>query len=223
MDGAVDEFDAQFFGISPREAQSLDPQQRLLLEVIWEALEDAGIAPASLMGSLTAVFTGISTTDYGLHLSTGGREQADAYTASGTAHSMASGRVSYVLGLQGPSVSVDTACSSSLVAVHLAVQSLRNGEAALALAAGVNLMLTPDGSITLSRARMMSSDGRCKTFDAAADGFVRSEGCGAVVLKRLSDAQRDGDRILAVIRGSALNQDGRSSGSRRRTDPHRKR
>jgi acyl transferase domain-containing protein len=211
--GDVDQFDAPFFGISRREALSLDPQQRMLLEVVWEALEDAGIAPASLMGSQTAVFTGISSLDYVLHLTSGDREQAaDAYTASGTAHSMASGRISYALGLQGPNVAVDTACSSSLVAVHLAVQSLRNKEANLALASGVNLILVPDGTVMLCRARMMSIEGRCKTFDASADGYARGEGCGVVVLKRLADAQRDGDRILAVIRGTALNQDGRTSG-----------
>jgi acyl transferase domain-containing protein len=213
VNGDVDRFDAPFFGISRREALSLDPQQRMLLEVVWESLEDAGIAPASLMGSQTAVFTGISSQDYVLHLLSGDREQAaDAYTASGTAHSMASGRISYILGLQGPNVAVDTACSSSLVAVHLAVQSLRNREATLALAAGVNLILVPDGTVMLCRARMMSPDGRCKTFDASADGYARAEGCGVLVLKRLADAQRDGDRVLAVIRGTALNQDGRTSG-----------
>ena len=209
----VDQFDAGFFGISPREAVSLDPQQRLLLEVTWESLEHAGIAPSSLAGSPTAVYMGITTHDYANQLSEAiGSRFGDAYTPSGTAHSVAAGRLSYFLGLHGPNVAIDTACSSSLVAIHWAVQSLRNGEANLAIAGGVNLTLTADGSILTSRARMMSFDGRCKTFDDAADGYVRGEGCGVLVLKRLSDAQRDGDRIVALVRGSALNQDGRSSG-----------
>jgi acyl transferase domain-containing protein/NADPH:quinone reductase-like Zn-dependent oxidoreductase/NAD(P)-dependent dehydrogenase (short-subunit alcohol dehydrogenase family)/aryl carrier-like protein len=209
----VDLFDAQFFGISPREAISLDPQQRLLLEVTWEAIEHAGIAPSSLMGSQTAVYMGITTSDYANQLvENRGSRNGDAYTPSGTAHSVAAGRLSYFLGLHGPNVAIDTACSSSLVAIHWALQSLHNGEADLALAGGVNLTLTPDGSILTSRARMMSFDGHCKTFDATADGYVRGEGCGVVVLKRLSDAERDGDRVLALVRGSALNQDGRSSG-----------
>ncbi|MEP7311425.1 MAG: type I polyketide synthase [Pseudomonadota bacterium] len=209
----IELFDAGFFGISRREALSLDPQQRLLLEVTWRALEHAGMAPASLMGTQSAVYLGMTTHDYSQRLANAGATHlADAYTPSGTAHSMAAGRLSYVLGLHGPNVAIDTACSSSLVAVHWAVQSLRNGEANLALAGGVNLTLIPDGSILTSRGRMMSFDGHCKTFDASADGYVRGEGCGMIVMKRLSDAQRDGDRILAVIRGSALNQDGRSSG-----------
>lgn len=209
----VDLFDAQFFGISPREAISLDPQQRILLEVTWEALEHAGVAPSSLMGSQTAVYMGITTSDYANQLvEARGLRNGDAYTPSGTAHSVAAGRLSYFLGLHGPNVAIDTACSSSLVALHWALQSLRNGESDLALAGGVNLTLTPDGSILTSRARMMSFDGRCKTFDASADGYVRGEGCGVLVLKRLSDARRDGDRVLALVRGSALNQDGRSSG-----------
>jgi len=209
----VDQFDAHFFGISPREAVSLDPQQRLLLEVTWEALEHAGIAPSSLAGSPTAVYMGITTHDYANRLAEAvGSRHGDAYTPSGTAHSVAAGRLSYFLGLHGPNVAVDTACSSSLVALHWAVQSLRLGEANLALAGGVNLTLTADGAILTSRARMMSFDGRCKTFDASADGYVRGEGCGVLVLKRLSDAQRDGDRVIALVRGSALNQDGRSSG-----------
>jgi acyl transferase domain-containing protein len=209
----VDRFDAAFFGVSPREAASMDPQQRLLLEVTWEALENAAIAPASLAGTQTAVYVGITTQDYTLQLTEAvGFRNGDAYTPSGTAHSVAAGRLSYVLGLHGPNVAVDTACSSSLVALHWAVQSLRTREADAALAGGVNLTLTADGSVLTSRARMMSFDGRCKTFDATADGYVRGEGCGMLVLKRLSDAQRDGDRVLALIRGSALNQDGRSSG-----------
>jgi len=209
----VDQFDAHFFGISPREAVSLDPQQRLLLETTWEALEHAGIAPTTLAGSSTAVYVGITTHDYSLRLATSGHlREVDAYVSSGTAHSMASGRLSYLLGLHGPNVPVDTACSSSLVAMHWAVQSLRSGESKLALAGGVNLTLIPEGSILTSRARMMSFTGRCHAFDAAADGYVRGEGCAMLVLKRLVDARRDGDRVLGVIRGSAVNQDGRSSG-----------
>jgi acyl transferase domain-containing protein len=207
----IDRFDAGFFGISPREAETMDPQQRLLLEVGWEALEDAGIPTASLFGSNAGVFVGIANSDY-MRLLLADSEQIDTYTTTGNALSIAAGRLSYLLGAQGPAVSLDTACSSSLVAVHLAVQALRNGECDLALAGGVNLMLTPELTINFSRARMMAADGRCKTFAAAADGYVRSEGCGMVVLKRLTDAQADGDRILALLRGSAVNQDGRSGG-----------
>ncbi|MBL8348625.1 MAG: type I polyketide synthase [Rubrivivax sp.] len=209
----VDRFDAAFFGVSPREAVSMDPQQRVLLEVTWQALEHAAIAPSSLAGSNTAVYVGITTQDYAVQLAEAvGSRNGDAYTPSGTAHSVAGGRLSYVLGLHGPNVSVDTACSSSLVALHWALASLRNRESDVAIAGGVNLTLTPDGSVLTSRARMMSFDGHCKTFDASADGYVRGEGCGMLVLKRLSDAQRAGDRVLALVRGSALNQDGRSSG-----------
>jgi acyl transferase domain-containing protein/acyl carrier protein len=208
----VDSFDAGFFGVSPREAVSLDPQQRLLLEVAWAALEDAGQVPARLAGSRTGVFVGIGTDDYSLLLRSADPASMDAYTGTGNAFSVAAGRLSYLLGLQGPSMAVDTACSSSLVAVHLACRSLRSGESDLALAAGVHLVLTPEGTIYLSRTKALSPDGRCKTFDASADGYGRGEGCGAVVLKRLSDAQRDGDRVLAVIRGSAVNHDGPSSG-----------
>ncbi len=209
----IDQFDPQFFGISPREAHSMDPQQRLVLEVAWEALENAAINPASLHGSRTGVFVGIASFDYAsIFLKANDPTVLDTYYSSGISHSIASGRLSYVLGLQGPSVSVDTACSSSLVATHLAVQSLRTGDCDLALSAGVNLILLPDNQITFSRLRMLSTDGRCHTFDAAADGFGDGEGCGVVVLKRLPDALRDGDRILAVIRGSAANQDGASSG-----------
>ena len=208
----VEQFDAHFFGISPREAVSMDPQQRLLLEVSWEALERAGQAPAKLMGSRTGVFVGISSNDYSLlHLKAHDATRIDAYFGTGNSGSIAAGRLSYVLGLQGPSLAVDTACSSSLVAVHLACQSLRSGECSTALAAGVNLILTPEVTINFCRARMLAPDGRCKTFDAAADGYVRGEGCGVVVLKRLSDALADGDPILAVIRGTAVNQDGRSA------------
>lgn len=209
----VETFDAAFFGISPREAVTMDPQQRLLLEVTWEALEHAGIAPSSLAGTRASIFVGISTNDYAnLIAEVVGARNGDAYSASGSAHSIASGRLSYFLGIHGPNIAVDTACSSSVVAIHGAIQSLRKSETSLAIAGGVNLTLSDLGSILTSRARMMSFDGHCKTFDDSADGYVRGEGCGMMVLKRLSDAERDGDRILAVLRGSAINQDGRSSG-----------
>ena len=207
----VDQFDAEFFAISPREAASMDPQQRLLLEVSWEALEDAGHAPGSIAGTRAGVYLGISNNDYGRALFAH-PELIDAYFSTGNAYSVAAGRLSYFLGLHGPSIAVDTACSSSLVALHLACQSLRLGECDLALAGGVNLILTAEMNISFSKGRMMAADGRCKTFDADADGYVRGEGCGVVVLRRLSDALNDGDRILAVVRGSAINQDGRSGG-----------
>ena len=209
----IDQFDPHFFGIAPREAINVDPQHRLLLEVSWEALEHAGQAIDALSGSQTGVFVGISGSNY-LQLQTqdGDLAKLETYVGTGSAVSVAAGRLSYVLGLQGPSMSIDTACSSSLVALHLACQSLRDGECRMALAGGVNLILTPEANVVLSKAKMLAPDGRCKTFAAAADGYVRSEGCGIVVLKRLSDAQADGDRILAVIRGTAVNQDGRSSG-----------
>jgi amino acid adenylation domain-containing protein/thioester reductase-like protein len=206
----VDLFDPHFFGISPREATRMDPQQRLLLEVSWEALENAFILPQSLGGTRTGVFVGISSYDYSHLLDN--PEMFDAYAGTGNAHSIAANRLSYVFDLRGPSMALDTACSSSLVSVHLACQSLRNGESDVALAGGVNLILTPELTITFSQARMLSPDGRCKTFDVNADGYVRGEGCGVVVLKRYSDALRDGDNILALIRGSAVNQDGRSNG-----------
>ncbi|WKZ47158.1 MAG: amino acid adenylation domain-containing protein [Anaerolineales bacterium] len=207
----VDLFDPAFFGISPREAARMDPQQRLLLEVSWEALENAFIPPTSLAGTRTGVFVGISSYDYS-RLQFDDHEMIDAYAGTGNAHSIAANRLSYVFDLRGPSMAVDTACSSSLVSVHLACQSLRSGESDVALAGGVNLILTPELTITFSQARMLAPDGHCKTFDANADGYVRGEGCGVVVLKRLSDAMRDGDNILALIRGSAVNQDGRSNG-----------
>ncbi len=207
----VDQFDPAFFGISPREAARMDPQQRLLLEVAWEALEHANLVPEQLAGSQTGVFVGISSYDYS-RLQYSEPERIDAYAGTGNAHSIAANRMSYVLDLRGPSVAIDTACSSSLVAVHLACQSLRSGESDLVLAGGVNLILSPELTITFSQARMMSPDGRCKTFDADANGYVRGEGCGLVVLKRLSDAVRDGDTIHALVRGSAVNQDGRSNG-----------
>lgn len=209
----VDQFDPYFFGISPREAERMDPQQRLLLEVAWEALENAGQTLEGLAGSQTGVFVGAHShsSDY-TWLQFAAPAEMDVYTGTGTAHNVLSGRLSYLFDLQGPNVTVDTACSSSLVAVHLAVQSLRQKECRAALAAGVNLMLSPLFTIAASRMQMLAPDGRCKTFDARADGFVRSEGCGVVVLKRLTDALADGDPILALIRGSAINQDGRTNG-----------
>jgi polyketide synthase 12/epothilone polyketide synthase D len=209
---AVDGFDAGFFGISPREARSLDPQHRLLLEVAWEALEDAAIPPRSLAGSRTGVFVGACSTDYANTVSRQPREEKDTYATTGNMLSVAAGRLSYTLGLEGPCLTVDTACSSSLVAIHLAGRSLRSRECDLALAGGVNLILSPDTMERLARIQALSPDGRCRTFDASANGFVRGEGSGLVVLKRLSDARRDGDRIWALIRGSAINQDGRSTG-----------
>ncbi len=207
----IDQFDAPFFGISPREAEAMDPQQRLLLEVTWEALENAAIPPESLYETDAGVYLGISNSDY-MRLLLRDRSRIDSYVSTGTAASVTAGRISYALGLRGPSIAFDTACSSSLVAIHAAVQSLRSGACTMALAAGVNLMLTPELTINFSRANMMAPDGRCKTFDAAADGYVRSEGCAVIVLKRLDDALAAGDRVLAVIKGVAVNQDGRSGG-----------
>jgi acyl transferase domain-containing protein len=210
---SVDQFDPFFFGISPREAANMDPQQRLLLEVSWEALENAGQTMTGLAGSRAGVFVGVHSHSIDYYLMQLSDPAAlDVYSGTGTAHNVIAGRVAYQLDLRGPCVAVDTACSSSLVAIHQAVQSLRQGESDLALCGGVNLMLSPEFSISASRMSMLAPDGRCKTFDARADGFVRSEGCGMVVLKRLSDAQRDGDPILALVRGSATNQDGRSNG-----------
>ena len=208
-----DEFDAEFFNIAPREAAAIDPQQRLLLEVAWEALENAGINPQTIRGTQTGVFIGLTTNDY-YHSVAGKlrREQIDAYIPFGNAPNFAAGRLSYFLGARGPAVVLDTACSSSLVSIHLACESLRRREIDAALAAGVNLILSPENSIACSRFGMLSPDGSCKSFDADANGYVRSEGCGVVVLKRLEDAQRDGDTVLAVVRGSAVNQDGASSG-----------
>ncbi|MCI0726227.1 MAG: type I polyketide synthase, partial [Chloroflexi bacterium] len=209
----VDEVDATFFNISPREAARMDPQQRLLLEVSWEAFEHAGLPADSLFNSQTGVFIGCSGSDYQQLLGrSGDPAHLNMYALTGTALNAVAGRVAFTFGLQGPCLVVDTACSSSLVAVHLASQSLRLKECDLALAGGVNLILTPDAGIVTSQARMMAADGRCKTFDAAADGFVRGEGCGVLLLKRLSDALASGDRILAQITGSAVNQDGSTSG-----------
>ncbi|HEU5332716.1 MAG TPA: thioester reductase domain-containing protein [Actinocrinis sp.] len=212
LDGPVDRFEPAVFGISPREAVGMDPQQRLTLEVAWEALERAGYAPDSLEGSATGVFLGVSTTDYvRLRQDVGDIDDVDAYQLIGEPSFMA-GRISYTLGLMGPSQVVDTACSSSLVALHDACQALRLGECDMALAGGVNLMLAPYGFVLMSKFRALSADGRCKTFDSSADGYGRGEGAGVVVLKRLSDAQAAGDHILAVVRGTAVNHDGRSSG-----------
>jgi acyl transferase domain-containing protein/3-hydroxy-3-methylglutaryl CoA synthase len=206
----VDRFDASFFGISPREAAQMDPQQRLLLEVAWEALEDAGEVPERLSGSQTGAFIGISSNDYGrMHPEL---EHWDALAGTGNAACIAANRLSYVFGLRGPSLAVDTACSSALVAVHLACRSLWSGESDQALVGGVNVILMPAVTVSFSMGGFMSPDGRCRAFDSRANGYVRSEGCGVVVLKRLADALSSGDRIYALLRGSAMNNDGRSVG-----------
>ncbi|MCU0680763.1 MAG: type I polyketide synthase [Polyangiaceae bacterium] len=204
------DFDAPFFGISPREAAALDPQQRLLLEVGWEAFEDAGQPVEALVGSRTGVFVGIGNADYALQQALGG--PMDAYASTGSNLGVAAGRVAYALGLQGPVFALDAGCASSLVAVHLACQSLRNGEADLALAGGVNALLSPHSYVAISQLQALAPDGRCKTFDASADGFVRGEGCGLVVLKRLSRALADRDPIRALVCGSAINHGGRATG-----------
>ncbi|MTE21412.1 KR domain-containing protein [Streptomyces sp. TRM43335] len=208
----VDRFEPAIFGISPREAAGMDPQQRILLEVAWETLERAGYAPDGLSGSATGVYVGVSTTDYArMRQSEGDIRDVDAYQLVGEP-SFAAGRISYTLGLRGPCKVIDTTCSSSLVALHEACQALRSGECDAALVGGVNLMLSPYGFVMMSKFRGLSPDGRCKTFDAAADGYARGEGAVMVMLKRYSDAVRDGDTVAAVIRGSAVNHDGRSSG-----------
>lgn len=209
----IAEFDADFFGIAPREAESMDPQQRILLEVSWHALEQAGYTMAELKGSKSGVYIGIGMQDYSALRGLGGTvETLSPYDGTGNALSVSAGRISYVYGLRGPSMAIETACSSSLVAMHLAIQGLRSGETDMAIAGGVNLVMNPATSIVFSKAMLLSPDGRCRTFDKGANGYVRSDGCGLVVLKRLSDALANGDRVLAVVRGSAVNQDGRSQG-----------
>ncbi|OBK68095.1 polyketide synthase [Mycobacterium colombiense] len=211
LDG-IDGFDPEFFGISPREAVWIDPQQRLMLETAWEGLERAGYSPGELRGSRSGIFVGVGSNEYSHLLSADSVEKIEPHFITGNALNAISGRVAFALGLEGPAVAVDTACSSSLVAVHQACHALHSGDCDLALAGGVNVLLSPVSTIAASRARMLSPVGRCKTFDASADGYVRSEGCGILVLKRMSDAVRDGDRVCAVIPGSAINQDGASSG-----------
>ena len=208
----VDLFDAAFFGISPREAERLDPQQRFLLELTWEALERAGIVPATLAGTKTGVFVGILNTDYYYMNLSVPPENQDAYSATGNGHCFAAGRLSYAFGFQGPAVSIDTACSSSLVAAHAGCNSLRSQESDVAIVCGTNLMLHAFMAELIAKTGALAPDGRCKSFDALANGYVRGEGCGVLILKRLSDAQLHGDPIIAVIRGSAINQDGRSTG-----------
>ena len=212
IDG-IDRFDPAFFGISPREAEFMDPQQRVLLETAWEALEDAGHVPGELRGSPTGVFVGISTHDYELlQSSPDERSDLDVYSTTGGVPSIAANRISYCFDLRGPSMAIDTACSSSLIAAHLACESLWNGDATLALVGGVNALLAPMPFLAFSRMSMLSPSGRCRAFDAAADGFVRAEGAGVVVLKPLGAALAAGDRVYAVIRATAANQDGRTNG-----------
>lgn len=213
LDDSLKDFDARFFGISPREAESLDPQQRLLLETSWEALEHAGIAPSSLAGSDAGVFVGIGTADVAnLRQRYTDLDVVDPYAGTGSGYCVASGRVSFFLDAHGPNIAIDTACSSSLVAVLLAIQSLRARGCSLAIAGGVNAMISPFTTIYMCQLRALSAIGRCATFDAGADGYARGEGCGMIVLKRLADAERDDDMIHAVLRGGAYNHDGRSAG-----------
>ncbi|HEY8201385.1 MAG TPA: beta-ketoacyl synthase N-terminal-like domain-containing protein, partial [Actinomycetota bacterium] len=205
---AIEWFDRRFFRIGAEEAARMDPQQRILLELCWEALEDAGELPSRLRGSRTGVYVGISTSEYLARLG----DDPSPYVSTGNARSVAANRVSYLFDFRGPSISVDTACSSSLVAVHLACRGLRTGECDRAVVAGVNLMLDPRTTVWLSRAGLLSNEGRCKAFDASADGYVRAEGCGVVVLKGLDAARAANDRIYAIVRGSAVNQDGTTNG-----------
>jgi acyl transferase domain-containing protein len=208
----IDQFDARFFNVSPKEAQFLDPQQRVVLETAWEALENANIDPTTLRHGNGGVYVGMMQADYSLAATGLADDDIDLHIGTGTAHSAVSGRLSYFLGWRGPCISVDTACSSSLVTLHLAVEGLRRRECDIAVSGGVNIIHHPHTHIALSQAKMLAPDGRCKTFDDKADGYSRSEGCGMVVLKRLSDAKRDGDRILALVRGVAVRQDGESGG-----------
>jgi acyl transferase domain-containing protein/thioesterase domain-containing protein/acyl carrier protein len=209
-----DQFDPQFFGITPREAARMDPQQRILLEVAWEAMENAGRPADQLAGSRTGVFVGIGGTDYSKVAMPYDDyyQHIDAHMGTGNALSIAANRLSYIFDFHGPSAAIDTACSSASLGIHFAVESLRRGESDAALAGGVNMILTPETTIAFSKARMLSAEGRCRPFDAAADGYVRGEGCGVVLLKRLADAERDGDNVLAVLRATSVNQDGRTSG-----------
>ena len=207
----LDEFDAQFFGISPREARQMDPQQRLLLELTWQALANGSQRVEQLENSDCAVFMGIASNDYA-NRNLEDLAVADAYTMTGNTASIASNRISYIFNLKGPSISVDTACSSSLVAVHEACKCLWSGESSAAIAGGVNMLLHPSPFVGFSKASMLSPTGRCRPFDADADGYVRSEGAGILFLKRLSDAERDGDPIHAVIVNSGVNADGRTNG-----------
>ncbi len=211
VDG-ITEMDPVFSGVAPKHASSIDPQHRLFATACWAAIEDAGIAPLSLDGTQTGVFVGMWSVEYWHRLASRPIEELDGQMVGGNLHCMASGAISYLLGLRGPSLTLDTACSSSMVAVDLAIQSLRSGASDLAIAGGTNVILGPENYVSFAGMQVLSPDGRCKAFDASADGFGRGEGAGAVVLKRLSDALRDGDRVLAVIHGSAVTQDGRTAG-----------
>ncbi len=209
--GEIASFDAGFFGIAPREAVSMDPQHRLLLQTAWHALEDAGLSRESLAGSRTGVFVSVYQRDYA-RMALSDHGQIDAYTTSGTHHSIAANRLSYLLDLCGPSMTIDTACSSSLVAIHQACRSLLNREVDRAIVGAANLILRPEETLSMARWGMLAGDGRCKTFDSRADGFVRGEGCGVVVLERYADARAVEGRTRAMILGSAVNQDGHSNG-----------
>ncbi|OYW26558.1 MAG: polyketide synthase, partial [Chthoniobacter sp. 12-60-6] len=212
VDG-IDQFDPQFFGISPREAPYIDPQQRLLLETAWEAIEDAGLVLNLEKGTDIGVFVGISHNDYqGIQHTSTDRSGISAHTPTGTAHSIAANRISYCFNLHGPSLAMDTACSSALTAVHIACEHILAGHCKTAMAGGVTVMINPDGFIGFSQAGMLSPDGKCQAFDAGANGFVRGEGAGMVLLKRLSDAIADGDPVQGVIIGTAVNQDGHTNG-----------